>query len=55
MRLSAQGGFFLNNILFDPVFINAETRIEDVIIIIFYRITVYYKIICPKSGHKISD
>lgn len=55
MRLSAQGCFFLNNILFDPIFMKGETNIEGVIIIIFYIITVYYKTIRQKFLHTMVD
>ena len=43
MRLSAQGRFFLNNILFDQIFMDRKTNKQDVIIIVFLIITVCYK------------
>jgi hypothetical protein len=43
MRLSAQGCFFLNNILFDQIFMDRKTNKQDVIIIVFLIITVFYK------------
>jgi hypothetical protein len=43
MRLSAQGCFFLNNILFDQIFMERKTNKQDVIIMTFFIITVCYK------------
>jgi len=43
MRLSAQGCFFLNNILFDQIFMPGKTDRQDVIIIIFFIITADWK------------
>jgi len=45
MRLSAQGCLFLNNILFDQIFMKGKTNIKDLDIIIFFIITIYYKMI----------
>jgi hypothetical protein len=55
MRLSAQGCFFLNYILWDQIYIKGKTDIADLIVIIFYIITVYYKIIRPKFLHTMID
>jgi hypothetical protein len=45
MRLSAQGCFFLNNILSDQLFMKQKTNMRDVLMIIFFIITVYYNMI----------